>query len=53
MVRLSHCRSNLLVLVFFFKNIVFSQGFTPCAFFKSYKQFSFCQKELNFYEKSN
>ena len=53
MVRSKYCRSNLLVLVFFFKNVVFRQGITPCAFFKSSKQFHFVKKELKLLWKIN
>ena len=42
-----------MVLVFFFKNVVFRQGITPCAFFKSSKQFHFVKKELKLLWKIN
>ena len=42
-----------MVLVFFFKNVVFRRGITPCAFFKSSKQFHFVKKELKLLWKIN
>ena len=42
-----------MVLVFFFKNVVFRRGITPCAFFKPSKQFHFVKKELKLLWKSN